>query len=381
MFRVWNVKTGKAILGPIKINPTPGEMVYSVRYSPDGKMISTGGNMLRIWDTNRGKLLKTFEFGIVGDTAWTSDGNTLITGSRRLDIATWTEINGEWLAGSSMDTVLSPNERILASIPTADNRTAQLWNLENHQPIGPPLHHEDEDEISSAVFAADGNLFVTGCDSGRIYAWDVSAILIKAGLGSLQTVTAVNDPLIDANAARRRAPKIEGVRRVPQGFFDDVPRRVNSSTSRSHHNAATRQSTQPGRSPTHNPLSLARNFISGLLRRRDGSAIRLPPVVEVPLTAGKPRNYHARKKPSASSSRPPKPPTTQQQNRATQSNLPSSQQPNATATSSTTPPPVTGTAAAAGTSHPDITIKRAGWRARFLLWVCCVPTQTADGQP
>ncbi|KAG2344838.1 WD40 repeat-like protein [Suillus weaverae] len=352
MFRVWNVKSGKTILGPIKI----GEMVYGVRYSPDGKMISTGGNMLRIWDANTGEMLKTFEFGIVGDMAWTSDGNTLITGSRRLDIATWTEINGKWLAGSSMDTVLSPNERILASIPTADNHTAQLWNLENHQPIGPPLHHEDEDKTAPSK----------------------SQILIS-NLSSFQ-MKAVNEPFIDANAARLRAPKIEGVRRVPHGFFDDVPRRVNSSTSRGHHTEAPRQSTQPSRLPTHNPLGLARNFISGLLRRRDGSAIRLPPVVEVPLTAGKPRNYHARKKPSTSSSRPPKPPTTQQQNTATQSNLLSSQQPNATATSSTTPPPVTGTAAAAGTSHPDITIKRAGWRARFLLWVCCVPTQRADGQ-
>ncbi|KAG1873871.1 hypothetical protein F4604DRAFT_758340 [Suillus subluteus] len=254
------------------------------------------------------------------------------------------------------ETVLSPNERILASIPTADKYAIQLWSLENHQPIGPPLRHEDEDEVLSVVFAADGNFLVIGCDSGRIYAWDVSAIL-----------RSVNKPFIDVNATQRRAPKIEGVRRVPQGFFDDVSPRVNSSTSHDYHTAAPRESTQPGRLSSRNPFSLARNFISGMLRRRDGSTIRLLPVVKVPLTAGKPRNYHARKKPSASSSRPPKPPTTQQQNSgATQSNMPSSQQP--PATSSTTPPAVTGTATAAGTSHPDITIKRAGWRARFLLW-------------
>ncbi|KAG2056622.1 WD40 repeat-like protein [Suillus hirtellus] len=183
MFRVWNVKSGKIILGPIEI----GEYVYGVRYSPDGKMISTGGNMLRVWDANTGEQLKTLEFGIVGDMAWTSDGITLITGSRRFDIATWTEINGEWLADSKMDTILSPNERILASVPYADKHKIQLWNLETHQCIGPPLHHEDEDEVSSAVFAADGNLFVTGCDSGRVYAWDVSAIVIQAGLGGLLT--------------------------------------------------------------------------------------------------------------------------------------------------------------------------------------------------
>ncbi|KAG1790457.1 quinon protein alcohol dehydrogenase-like superfamily [Suillus plorans] len=279
MFRVWNVKSGKIILGPIEI----GEYVYGVRYSTDGKMISTGGNMLRVWDANTGEQLKTLEFGIVADMAWTSDGSTLITGSRRFETATWTEINGEWLAGSSMDTMLSPNERILASVPTADKHTVQLWNLENHQCIGPPLHHQDEDEVSSAVFAADGNLFVTGCDSGRVYAWDVSAIVIEAGLDGLLTAAkAVNKPFVDVNVTQRRAPKIEGVRRIPPGFFDD---HVNSSTSRGHRTAAP---LQPSRSSSHNILSLAQNFISSMLRRRDGSAIRLPPVVEVPLTAGKP---------------------------------------------------------------------------------------------
>ncbi|KAG2040924.1 hypothetical protein BDR03DRAFT_947716 [Suillus americanus] len=114
-----------------------------------------------------------------------------------------------------------------------------------------------------------------------------------------------------------------------------------------------------------------------MLRRRDGSNVRLPPIVEVPLTAGKPRNYHARKKPFASSSRPTKPPTTQQQNGGTtQNNSPSSQQPPTTATASTTPPAVTSSAGAAGTNH-DITIRQAGWRARFLLWICCVPVQQA----
>ncbi|KAG2107761.1 hypothetical protein BD769DRAFT_1392873 [Suillus cothurnatus] len=172
---------------------------------------------------------------------------------------------------------------------------------------------------------------------------------------SLLSQNTVNKSSLNADATRRRAPKIEGPRRIPQGFFD------NSSPPRGPNTAAPRQS--------HNPLSWAQNLISGMLRRRDGSNVRLPAIVEVPLTAGKPRNYHARKKPSASSSQPTKPPTTQQQSGgATQSNPSSSQQPPATATASTTPPAVTSTTGVAGTRH-DITIRQAGWRARFLLWV------------
>lgn len=388
--RVWNVLSGKTILGPINV----GQMISNICYSTDGNMISIQIQGFappiltrKVLDANTGKLLKTLSSrGNVSGMAWTSDGNGLMIGTSKFDTATWTKINDEWFprpGPTAVDIVISPNQRILASIEqgAADTQCLiQLWNLETHQPIGPPLHYEDEDkgELTNSMFAVDGNFFVTGSESGRIYAWDVSAIVTKAGFHDLLTaVKAVKEPSIDANATQRRAPKIEGVRRIPPGFFDDESRRVNSSTSRGHDTAAPRESTQPGRLASHNPLSLVRNLISGMLHRRDGSAIWLSPV-EVPLTAGKPRNYHARKKPSASSSQPPKPPTTQQQNGgASQSNLPSSQQPPVTATASTTPTTATGTATAARTSHPDITIKRAGRRARFLLWVCCVPAQQA----
>jgi hypothetical protein len=70
----------------------------------------------------------------------------------------------------------------------------------------------------------------------------------------------------------------------------------------------------------------------------------------------------------------PNPHTMQQHNGATQSNLASLQQPPAVAMTPTTLPIITETPMASGTTSPPIIIvRRAGWRARFLLWVCCVP--------
>lgn len=88
------------------------------------------------------------------------------------------------------------------------------------------------------------------------------------------------------------------------------------------------------------PLSWAQHFVSGILHKRIGTVIELreTPVVEVPCTRGKPRNYHARKRPSASSSRPPNPHGTQLHSAATQ-NTPSSSQ---------GPPTVVPTSAALG---------------------------------
>ncbi|KAG1767383.1 hypothetical protein EV702DRAFT_1282657 [Suillus placidus] len=122
---------------------------------------------------------------------------------------------------------------------------------------------------------------------------------------------------------------------------------------------------------------LARNLASSLIRRRDGSDIQLREV-EVPCTAGKPRNYHARGKPAASSSRPPNTHTMQQHSAATQSIPPSSQQPPPTATTSTHSAVPETSEATGTTSSPRITI--AGWRARFVGWLCCMPVQHTNGQ-
>lgn len=364
--RVLDVRSGETIFGSIETGQ--GNIVWAVSYSPDGKKIVTGADGLQVWDANTGKLLKTV--GItVSCLVWASGGRLLIVGSlnmiRIFDTNTWTEIavlDGHEKLVNAIS--LSPNERILASV--SDDHTARLWNLNNNKLIGPPLRHECE--VRCVFFS--GKFLATGCYDHHMYTWDVSAIVKQAGLNDLlsDNVNVVNKSVLDADATRRQATQIKGVRRVPQGFFDDF------STSHGPHTAHTAAPRQPS-----SPLSWAQKFMSGMLRRRDGVNVQLPPIVEVPLTAGKPRNYHARKKPSASSSQPPKPPTVQQQSGGvTQNNLPSSQQPNATATTSTTPPAVTGIAGAAGTSH-DITIRQAGWRARFLLWVCCVPVQNTGG--
>jgi WD40 repeat protein len=164
------------ILGPIKA----GDILHAVCYSPDGNIIATGGDDLRIWDADTGQLLKTLEGGATCLT-WTSDGKTLIAGGteiRKFNTATWSQIAVIDLDENFAGTILlSPNERILAS--TSLNKTAQLWNLGTNQPIGTPLYHEED--VINATFSADGKFLATSCTDGH-YTWDVSAIVKKAGL-------------------------------------------------------------------------------------------------------------------------------------------------------------------------------------------------------
>ncbi|KAG2747063.1 hypothetical protein P692DRAFT_20834668, partial [Suillus brevipes Sb2] len=197
-----------------------------------------------------------------------------------------------------------------------------------------------------------------------------------------------------ADAAPRPAPKMTGARRVPPGFFDDALREANLRIrlSQSHapptptlhqrtlspftsvwRRSKPHRATEPATRSLSRPFSWTRN-LSGILRRRDRSDIQLREV-EVPCTAGKPRNYHAKKKKlAASSSRPH---TTQQPSGAAQSTTSSSRLPPQITTTST-PSTVPGTTGATGTvSRPHITV--SGWRACFVAWICCMPIQNADG--
>lgn len=129
------------------------------------------------------------------------------------------------------------------------------------------------------------------------------------------------------------------------------------------------------------PLSWAQHFVSGILHKRNGTVIELreTPVVEVPCTRGKPRNYHARKRPSASSSRPPNPHGTQQHSAATQ-NTPSSSQgpPTIVPTFAALPTVATTTFATETMSQHNITVFQAGIWTRFWLWIGCASVEYTD---
>ncbi|KAG1853185.1 quinon protein alcohol dehydrogenase-like superfamily [Suillus subalutaceus] len=359
--RVWDIERGETIIRPI--TGRAGRFVWAVCYSPDGKMIATSEDDLKIWDANSGELLKTIE-RFFTCLAWTSDGKMLIAGGSgitKFNTATWT--------------VVDMRENLAFHyLPMT-----KLWDLETNQPIKTPLHHEDY--VRSATFSADGKFLVTSCINNVHYTWDLSAIVNcnEAGL-----------PSDIADATPKATPKIKGARRIPPGFFDDALREANlrirlSQTHGPHDHTtpASRQRTLSRfsfflrRSRPHGaterdtqirsrPFSWTRNIVSSILRRRDGSDIQLHEV-EVPCTAGKPRNYHARKKPATSSSRPSNTHAMQQHSAATQSISPSSQQSSPAAITSTLSA-VPDTARAAGTtSRPRITID-SGWCTRLMLW-------------
>ncbi|KAG2054529.1 WD40 repeat-like protein [Suillus hirtellus] len=287
---LWNVDSGETILEPIK---TGQIYVRTVHYSPDATMIATGGHnrvnegSVKLWDVKTGELLKQLEANMpvlneVLCLAWSSDVNTLISGSlnfeghslRKFDTATGTQtavLEGHQHLVKALS--LSPNNRILAS--ASSDKTTQLWDIENGQPIGPPFLHEGA--VRSAVFSPDGKLLATVCDD-HIYTWDAAAIVKEAGFGKLLTAS---------------APKVGGmsILEVMSCFFK--PAFIHFCARRMPHHVETRSSRI--RIDCRQVFSMM--YTLALLQR----VVRLPAVAvaavqrphhQVPSSVGFPRSSH-----------------------------------------------------------------------------------------
>jgi len=196
--RIWDVESGKTTLQIEPMNPERVGMRLVARpavYSPDETMIASGGSgedrkKITICDAKTFELVATLEEpkGWVWCLAWTNNGKTLISGSgypgciRKWNTTTWKQSAVLIEQDDPIHAIaISPNGRILAS--ASYDKTAQLWNLENDQPIGSPLQHGGN--VCCVSFSADGALLATGCQDGNAYTWDVSAIVKEAGLDEL----------------------------------------------------------------------------------------------------------------------------------------------------------------------------------------------------
>lgn len=363
--RVWSVESGKTVLGPIQ---TGHEHVRTVHYSPDATMIATGGRdddnepSVKLWDIETGKLLKTLKANpLAGEVlclAWSSDVNTLISGSldmegtgiRKFDTATGKQtavLEGHKHLVKALS--LSPNNRILAS--ASSDKTTRLWNIENNQPIGPPLLHENA--VRSAAFSPDGRLLATVCGDYHIYTWDVAAIVREAGLGKLLTASApkVGGKLIlEADATQRRNKKFTDAHRLPSSFFNDV--HVSSSTTR-------RPPLRHGRGSRTTPSS-SHTLLGRLSSLFPRSHHITPSVVEVPTVQDRKALYVS----------PPR-----QKKKFLHGTHTQGQQQQASHAAGTAPASATTTS-----SPPAAAVNNLSLWTRIVLCICCVSIEYTSGR-
>jgi len=130
--RLFDTRTWQALT---PLLPHSDGYVYAAAFSPDGRMMATGGtdHTAQLWDVSTGFAVvpPMQHTGPVTSTQFSPDSHKLLTASR--------------------------------------DGTARVWNTESGLPDCPPL--KQSSPVCQALFALNGQEVVTGCDDGTVRVW------------------------------------------------------------------------------------------------------------------------------------------------------------------------------------------------------------------
>jgi WD40 repeat protein len=176
-----------------------GHYISSIAYSPDGKMIASGGEKnVKLWDARTGRLLATLEghWDGVRTVAFSPDGKTIASGSQatiRLWEATTGSLRAEWqtLPGNLSSLAFSPDGRTLAvgNGNFDKGNPVELWDVASGRQRAKLLGHASN--VYSAAYSPDGRVIVSGSDDKTVKLWDAVSGRLLSTIGHSGRVYAV----------------------------------------------------------------------------------------------------------------------------------------------------------------------------------------------
>jgi len=191
---IWDVEK-KEILKRIKEHEGS---IYSVTFSPDGKLLASGSadHTIRIWEVETGKLLKVFEYeSRISSIAFSPDGRFLASGSPNYRICIWSIETGkrsktlEGHTGVIHSIAFSPDGDFLAS--GSGDCTIRIWDINSGECLS--VLEEHEDRVHSVAFSPDGRFLASGSADCTIRIWFVKTgicinVFDKAHEGSVYSL-------------------------------------------------------------------------------------------------------------------------------------------------------------------------------------------------
>ncbi len=134
IIRIIDLNGGREVA---QLNPGKASSNYALQFSPDGKVLTSGGDShsIQVWNTADWTLQKTLpgHDGTVRCLAFTPDGKTLVSGGNDEMVKVWNLATGEETTsyaghqGVITDLAISPDGKTIAS--ASRDKTVLLWKI------------------------------------------------------------------------------------------------------------------------------------------------------------------------------------------------------------------------------------------------------------
>jgi WD40 repeat protein len=187
MVRLWNPATGRPAGAALHAETgTSGTdvKVTAVAFSPDGRLLATAGpaGTIRLWNPATGRPvgppLRAATSGNSAPTAlaFSPDGTLLAVGNGAGPLELFDPRHPASSpvrvinATALMTAAFSPDGKLLAT--GDDNGTVRLWDPATGQPVGAPMKHENAAVIRKVVFSPDGRVLASAEGDSTVRLWD-----------------------------------------------------------------------------------------------------------------------------------------------------------------------------------------------------------------
>jgi WD40 repeat protein len=189
--RIYNVSDPEEL--EVSIRPKEGQS--SIAFSPDGKILASGGdnNTVHLWDVFTGESRSTFTGHTqrVNNVAFSPNGRTLVSGSEDCTIRLWNIATGSHekcqLSGPVTNVAFSLDGKTFAAGAICLRQwvnfyTIYLWDTVHHTFLGSQKVHVGRDWVSRATFSPDIKTLATQVEGPMIFLWDIDSGGYKGGI-------------------------------------------------------------------------------------------------------------------------------------------------------------------------------------------------------